>query len=82
MSKIRRKVFISYHHEDQEEVNQFVKTFDDERDVFISRGLGLGMADDIVKSSDTDYVMRRIRELYYNGPKILDTKKGDVKVGI
>ncbi|TFJ92125.1 TIR domain-containing protein [Lentibacillus salicampi] len=64
MGKIRHKVFISYHHEDQEEVDQFIKTFDDERDVFIRRGLGLSMEDDIVKSDDTDYVMRRIRELY------------------
>ena len=61
---IRHKVFISYHHDDQDEVDDFVQTFDDERDVFIRRGLGIGMADDIINSNDTDYVMRRIRELY------------------
>ncbi len=64
MSGIRHKVFISYHHDDQKEVDEFVKTFDDERNVFIARGLGIGMADDVVESSDTDYVMRKIRELY------------------
>lgn len=62
MSQIRRKVFISYHHADQREVEQFVQTFDHERNLFIYRALGL--ADDIINSYDTDYVMRRIRELY------------------
>lgn len=60
----RHKVFISYHHADQTEVEDFIKTFDDEKDVFISRALGLEMADDIINSTDTDYVMSRIRQLY------------------
>ena len=64
MSRIRHKVFISYHHDDQDEVENFVRTFDDERDVFIARALGAGMAQDIINSNNTDYVMRRIRELY------------------
>lgn len=60
----RHKVFISYHHDDQDEVDKFVKTYDDDKDVFISRGLGLNMEDDIINSDDTDYVMQRIRDLY------------------
>ena len=64
MSQIRRKVFISYHHEDKNEVDDFIQTFDDEHDVFIARGLGCGMSDDIVNSTNVDYVMNRIRELY------------------
>ena len=64
MNKPRHKVFISYHHDDQEEVETFVKTFADERDVFIARALGVGMEESIINSDDTDYVMRRIRELY------------------
>lgn len=60
----RRKCFISYHHADQDEVDEFVRTFDHDRDVFISRGLGREMSDDIINSNNTDYVMRRIRELY------------------
>jgi len=64
MSDVRHKVFISYHHADEDKVNEFVETFADERRVFISRGLGIGMSDDVVDSKDTDYVMRRIRELY------------------
>lgn len=64
MSQIRRKVFISYYHADENEVDDFIRTFDYEHDVFIARGLGCGMSDDIVNSTDVDYVMRRIRELY------------------
>ena len=64
MSDVRHKVFISYHHDDQDEVEQFVETFDHERKVFIARALGIGMEQDIIDSDDTDYVMRRIRELY------------------
>lgn len=60
----RHKVFISYHHVDKEEVDEFIEDFDDKHDVFIARALGIGMADDIINSTDTSYVMRRIRELY------------------
>lgn len=61
---IRHKCFISYHHDDDDEVDEFIRTFDQERDVFIARGLGQEMADEIIQSDNTDYVMRRIRELY------------------
>lgn len=64
MSQIRRKVFITYHHDDETEVENFIQTFDEEHKVFTARGLGSGMSDDIVDSTDVDYVMRRIRELY------------------
>lgn len=63
MTEVRHKVFISYHHADQKEVDDFIATFDKERKVFITRALGV-MAQDIIDSDDTDYVMRRIRELY------------------
>ncbi|CAN1542169.1 MTH538 TIR-like domain containing protein [Fimbriimonadaceae bacterium] len=59
----RHKCFISYHHDDQTEVNDFIKTFADERDAFIARAVGV-MAQDIINSYDKDYVMRRIREEY------------------
>lgn len=61
---VRRKCFISYHHTDQAWVDAFIKTFDDTHDLFIARGLGQAMAQDVIDSTDTDYVMRRIRELY------------------
>lgn len=64
ISDIRHKVFISYHHADKVEVDDFIEKFDDKHDVFIARALGAGMSDDIINSIKTDYVMRRIRELY------------------
>lgn len=62
MSQVRHKVFISYHHNDEREVDKFIEAFDEERKVFIGRALG--MSGDVIDSSDVDYVMRRIRELY------------------
>ena len=63
--QIRHKVFISYHHEDQSVVDDFIQTFDKERRVFISRVVGGEMASDIeINSSNSEYVMQRIRELY------------------
>ncbi len=64
MAFVRRKCFISYHHADQGEVSRFVRTFDHDRDAFIARGLGQEMSEDIIDSTDTDYVMSRIRQLY------------------
>lgn len=64
MSNVRHKVFISYHHDDQTEVKEFINTFTDERKVFIVRALGTDMEQDIIDSTNTEYVMRRIRELY------------------
>lgn len=64
MSDVRHRCFISYHHDDEDEVQDFIKTFDEERDVFIARALGTDIDQQIIDSDDTAYVMRRIRELY------------------
>lgn len=64
MAQVRHRVFVSYHHDDQNEVDDFVRTFADERHVFIARALGVDMEQDIIDSDDTEYVMRRVRELY------------------
>lgn len=64
MAVVRRKCFISYHHADQQAVNQFVRDFDHEHDSFIARGLGEEMPGDIIQSTNTDYIMRRIRERF------------------
>ena len=64
MAIVRRKCFISYHHSDQDEVSRFVRSFDHEQDTFIARGLGREMSEDIINSTNTDYVMSRIRQLY------------------
>jgi hypothetical protein len=60
----RRKCFISYHHADQDAVNKFVRDFDHGFDCFIARGLGEEMPGDVINSTNTDYVMAKIRERF------------------
>ena len=57
----RHKCFISYHQEDEDEVEAFIEKFSD---VFIPKVLGVSNDDEFIDSKDTDYVMRRIREKY------------------
>jgi hypothetical protein len=57
----RHKCFISFHHADNDEAVQFITAFEE---VFIPRVLGVSDEDEFIDSFDTDYVMRRIRELY------------------
>lgn len=61
---VRRKVFISYHRADSLEVNRFLSVFSGAYGTFLCRGIGAGMAGDIINSTNTDYVMARIRDLY------------------
>lgn len=63
-TKTRRKCFISYHHDDEYEVAQFIQIFDHNQDVLIARGIGANMSGDIINSTDPDYIMRKIREKY------------------
>ena len=62
----RHRCFISYHHDDEAEVQAFIQKFDHNHDVFISRGIGASMPGDVINSKDRDYIMRRVRELYLN----------------
>lgn len=55
----KRKVFISYHHRDQEDVNRFVSEFSN---VFIPKTVGVKDGDFNCDSQDPQYIMRRIRE--------------------
>ena len=57
----RHKCFVSYHHDDQVEVEAFIDGFGD---VFIAKALGVSDEDDFIDSDDTDYVLREIREKY------------------
>jgi hypothetical protein len=62
----RHKCFISFHQADEYWVRTFVDTFDEYHDTFIGRSLRLyrEMSDDIINSTNPDYIMRRIREDY------------------
>ena len=57
--KHKRKVFISYYHGDQEEVNKFVEDFSD---VFIAKTVGVKDGDFDYDSTNPQYIMRKIRE--------------------
>ena len=60
----RRKCFISYHHADEVEVQEFIRTFDHDHDILISKGIGASMRGDIINSDNPEYIMRRVREDY------------------
>ena len=62
----KRKVFISYHHEnDQYWANSLRSTHSEQYEVFYDNSL-----DDEVDSDDLDYVHRKIREDYINGSSL------------
>ena len=49
-------------------MDEFIRTFDHDRDVFVARAIGTDEAmETLIGSDDTDYVMRRIREKYLSG---------------
>lgn len=56
---IRRKVFISYYHGDQEAVNKFVSDFSD---VFIPKTVGVKDGDFDFDSNNPQYIMSKIRK--------------------
>ena len=69
--QVRHKTFISYHRDDQEEVDEFIETFDHDRDVFIARAVGSDQTmDELIESDDDEYVMRRIREDHIRGSTV------------
>lgn len=61
MNSLRRKVFISHYGADRFEVDAFIRNFSN---VFIPKVLGANNNDNFFNSSDTNYVMQRIREVY------------------
>ena len=54
-----RKVFVSYYHGDQQEVNKFVNDFSD---VCIFKTVGVKEGDFTFDSNNPQYIMRKIRE--------------------
>lgn len=69
INSVRHKCFISYHHGDphlsngdQHAAEIFVSNFSGNYEVFISRAVGIDQ--DIIDSTNSDYIMRGIRERY------------------
>lgn len=61
MTFIRRKVFMSHYRGDRDEVDRFINNFSE---VFVPKFLGANDNDVFISSSNTDYVMQKIREKY------------------
>lgn len=59
----KHKVFISYHHDDEEQVNKFIDYFSYNKEIFIPKIVG-ERYDTNINSDDSDYIMRTIREKY------------------
>jgi hypothetical protein len=61
----KRKVFISYHHDDQREVDEFINRFAYREGIFIPKMLGTGgIENDLINSTNPAYVMSQIRQRY------------------
>lgn len=60
----RRKVFISFHQQDQTEVEDFVDLWAEREGLFIPKVLGASDNDDFINSENPDYVMSQIRNRY------------------
>jgi len=58
---VRRKVFISHYHLHQAETDAFLRNFGS---VFIRKTVGAMGDDNLIDSTNPEYVMRRIREEY------------------
>lgn len=60
-SPVRRKVFVSHYHRHQAETDAFLRDFGS---VFIRKTVGALGDDNLINSTDPEYVMRRIRSDY------------------
>lgn len=69
-SQTRHKCFISYHHDDETEVDAFIRTFDHHRDILISQGIGASMPGNIINSTNDEYIKSQIRANYLNGTTV------------
>ena len=60
----KRRVFISFHHADKAEVDNFLYEFSTRQKVFTAYSLGVGNNDSFINSTNTEYVMSQIRAKY------------------
>ncbi|MCJ8351391.1 TIR domain-containing protein [Moritella sp.] len=68
--QVKRNVFISYYHGDQVAVNEFVRVFGREQNVFtpcmLAEGQGFGdFSNDVINSRNPTYVMQQIRNRFF-----------------
>lgn len=77
--QIKRNVFISYYHGDQVAVDEFVRIFGRELNVFTPCMLAEGQrfTDDIINSTNPAYVMQQIRNKYFGHSTVTIVLLGD-----
>jgi hypothetical protein len=61
---VKRKVFISFHQKDRIEVDAFIEQWATRHGVFIPKALGVSNNDDLINSTNPEYVMSQIRAKY------------------
>jgi len=65
LTPVRRKAFVSFYGANRiEEVDEFVRIWSLQHQVFIAKAVGLTYGNDLINSDDADYVMRRLRADY------------------
>jgi hypothetical protein len=72
----KRKIFISFHHNDQVEAEAFIEQWGNRQDVFIPKVLGVSDNDDFIGSTNPEYVMGQIRSKYLGDSTITITLIG------
>lgn len=77
--QVRRNVFISYYHGDQFAVNEFVRVFGRELEVFTPCMMAEGQrfTGDIINSANPQYVMQQIRNRYFGHSTVTIVLIGD-----
>lgn len=63
MDEIARKIYLSYHHDDQAEVDAFLEQFDHLNNMVVQRSNG-GLGEDIEREDDKHKVIHMIRDRY------------------
>jgi len=64
LQPVKRKVFISFFHDDETEVKEFIRNWTVVNTVFIPKALCFDMGSDIIDSTSPTYVMSQIRKKY------------------
>jgi hypothetical protein len=63
-NRIRHRTFLVYHADDQAEASAFAQYFDFSGDVFIFHGATLHTDTSLLNSTDTAYILHRLRQIY------------------
>ena len=60
----KRRVFVSFHQQDRDEIADFITKWSENEKVFTAHVLGAKDTDELINSSDVSYVMGKVRYDY------------------